>query len=116
YGEAIAAYQAVLKRDPKNVDAMTHLALIVAIGGGPHHAGRARGGVGTSPARARRPTRPWRSIPTICRPCSTAARSFTRSRKTPVGPSAPGKNTSPSHRPAKTATASRQRSKKLATK
>jgi cytochrome c-type biogenesis protein CcmH/NrfG len=33
YGEAIAAYQAVLKRDPKNVDAMTHLALIVAIGG-----------------------------------------------------------------------------------
>jgi cytochrome c-type biogenesis protein CcmH/NrfG len=33
YGEAIAAYQAVLKRDPKNVDAMTHLAHIVAIGG-----------------------------------------------------------------------------------
>lgn len=33
YGEAIAAYQAVLKRDPKNVDAMTHLGLIVAIGG-----------------------------------------------------------------------------------
>jgi cytochrome c-type biogenesis protein CcmH/NrfG len=33
YGEAIAAYQAVLKRDPKNVDALTHLALIVAIGG-----------------------------------------------------------------------------------
>jgi tetratricopeptide (TPR) repeat protein len=33
YGEAIAAYQAILKRDPKNVDAMTHLALIVAIGG-----------------------------------------------------------------------------------
>jgi tetratricopeptide (TPR) repeat protein len=33
YSEAIAAYQAVLKRDPKNVDAMTHLALIVAIGG-----------------------------------------------------------------------------------
>lgn len=33
YGEAIAAYQAVLKRDPRNVDAMTHLALIVAIGG-----------------------------------------------------------------------------------
>ena len=41
YGEAIAAYQAVLKRDPKNVDAMTHLALIVAIGGGPEHAERA---------------------------------------------------------------------------
>ena len=41
YGEAIAAYQAVLKRDPKNVDAMTHLALIVAIGGGPEHADRA---------------------------------------------------------------------------
>jgi tetratricopeptide (TPR) repeat protein len=33
YGEAIAAYQAVLKRDPKNVDAMTHLGLIVSIGG-----------------------------------------------------------------------------------
>lgn len=33
YPEAIAAYQAVLKRDPKNVDALTHLALIVAIGG-----------------------------------------------------------------------------------
>lgn len=33
YSDAISAYQAVLKRDPKNVDAMTHLALIVAIGG-----------------------------------------------------------------------------------
>jgi tetratricopeptide (TPR) repeat protein len=33
YSEAIAAYQAVLKRDPKNVDAMTHLGLIVSIGG-----------------------------------------------------------------------------------
>ena len=33
YPEAIAAYQAVLKRDPRNVDAMTHLGLIVAIGG-----------------------------------------------------------------------------------
>ncbi len=33
YGEAIAAYQAVIKRDPQNVDAMTHLGLIVAIGG-----------------------------------------------------------------------------------
>lgn len=33
YGEAIQAYQAILKRDPKNVDAMTHLGLIVAIGG-----------------------------------------------------------------------------------
>jgi tetratricopeptide (TPR) repeat protein len=33
YGEAIAAYRAVLARDPKNVDALTHLGLIVAIGG-----------------------------------------------------------------------------------
>lgn len=33
YSEAIAAYQAVLKRDATNVDAMTHLGLIVAIGG-----------------------------------------------------------------------------------
>ncbi|HUF94014.1 MAG TPA: tetratricopeptide repeat protein [Candidatus Limnocylindria bacterium] len=33
YSEAIAAYQAVLKREPKNVDAITHLGLIVAIGG-----------------------------------------------------------------------------------
>jgi cytochrome c-type biogenesis protein CcmH/NrfG len=33
YSEAIAAYQAVLKRDPKNVDAMTHLGVIVALGG-----------------------------------------------------------------------------------
>ena len=33
YSEAIAAYQAVLKRDPRNVDAMTHLGLIVALGG-----------------------------------------------------------------------------------
>jgi tetratricopeptide (TPR) repeat protein len=33
YGEAIAAYQAVLKRQPRNLDAMTHLGLIVAIGG-----------------------------------------------------------------------------------
>lgn len=33
YQEAIAAYRAVLKRDPDNVDAMTHLALIVAMGG-----------------------------------------------------------------------------------
>ncbi|HVQ75815.1 MAG TPA: tetratricopeptide repeat protein [Candidatus Binatia bacterium] len=33
YQEAIAAYQAVLKRDATNVDAMTHLGLIVAIGG-----------------------------------------------------------------------------------
>ena len=33
YGEAIAAYQAVLKRDTQNVDALTHLGLIVAIGG-----------------------------------------------------------------------------------
>ncbi|MBI2202594.1 MAG: tetratricopeptide repeat protein [Candidatus Rokubacteria bacterium] len=33
YGTAIQAYQAVLKREANNVDAMTHLALIVAIGG-----------------------------------------------------------------------------------
>ncbi len=33
YSEAIAAYQAVLKRDARNVDALTHLGLIVAIGG-----------------------------------------------------------------------------------
>jgi tetratricopeptide (TPR) repeat protein len=33
YTEAIAAYQAVLKRDSRNVDALTHLALIVAMGG-----------------------------------------------------------------------------------
>jgi tetratricopeptide (TPR) repeat protein len=33
YPQAIAAYQAVLKREPRNVDALTHLALIVALGG-----------------------------------------------------------------------------------
>lgn len=33
YQEAITAYRAVLNRQPDNVDAMTHLALIVAIGG-----------------------------------------------------------------------------------
>jgi tetratricopeptide (TPR) repeat protein len=33
YSEAIAAYQAILKRDATNVDAMTHLGLIVAFGG-----------------------------------------------------------------------------------
>jgi tetratricopeptide (TPR) repeat protein len=33
YSEAVAAYQAILKREPKNVDAMTHLGLIVALGG-----------------------------------------------------------------------------------
>jgi cytochrome c-type biogenesis protein CcmH/NrfG len=41
YNEAIAAYQAVLKRDPNNVDATTHLGLILAVGGGPEHAERA---------------------------------------------------------------------------
>ncbi|MFQ5896787.1 MAG: tetratricopeptide repeat protein [Candidatus Methylomirabilia bacterium] len=33
YQEAMTAYRAVLKRDPENVDALTHLAVIVAIGG-----------------------------------------------------------------------------------
>jgi tetratricopeptide (TPR) repeat protein len=33
YQEAIAAYQAVLKRDPKNVDAITHLGVILAVAG-----------------------------------------------------------------------------------
>jgi tetratricopeptide (TPR) repeat protein len=31
YAEAIAAYQAVLKRDPNNVDALTHMGLIAAL-------------------------------------------------------------------------------------
>ena len=31
YSEAIAAYQAVLKRDPDNVDALTHMGLIAAV-------------------------------------------------------------------------------------
>jgi tetratricopeptide (TPR) repeat protein len=35
YREAIAAYQAVLKRDPRNVDAITHLGVILAVAG--HH-------------------------------------------------------------------------------
>ncbi len=38
YSEAIAAYQAIVKRDPKNVDAITHLGVIVAIGGHPESA------------------------------------------------------------------------------
>jgi tetratricopeptide (TPR) repeat protein len=33
YQEAIAAYQAVLKRDDRNVDALAHLGLIAAIAG-----------------------------------------------------------------------------------
>jgi tetratricopeptide (TPR) repeat protein len=33
YSEAIAAYQAILKRDPKNVEAITHLGVVVALGG-----------------------------------------------------------------------------------
>lgn len=35
YQQAIAAYQAVLKRDPKNVEAITHLGVILSIAG--HH-------------------------------------------------------------------------------
>ena len=31
YGEAIAAYQAVLKRDPNNVDALTHMGVIATV-------------------------------------------------------------------------------------
>jgi len=41
YGEAMSAYQAVLKRYPQNVDAITHLGLILALGGGAEHADRA---------------------------------------------------------------------------
>jgi tetratricopeptide (TPR) repeat protein len=33
YQEAIAAYKAVLKRDPQNVDAITHLGVILAVAG-----------------------------------------------------------------------------------
>jgi tetratricopeptide (TPR) repeat protein len=33
YQEAIAAYQAVLKRDPKNVEAITHLGVILSVAG-----------------------------------------------------------------------------------
>jgi cytochrome c-type biogenesis protein CcmH/NrfG len=33
YDEAISAYQAVLKRDPENVDALAHFGLIVGMGG-----------------------------------------------------------------------------------
>jgi tetratricopeptide (TPR) repeat protein len=36
YQEAIAAYTAILKRDPRNVDAITHLGVILAIAD--HHA------------------------------------------------------------------------------
>jgi tetratricopeptide (TPR) repeat protein len=39
YNEAIAAYQAVLKRDPNNVDAMTHMGLIAAIAAQSEHGG-----------------------------------------------------------------------------
>src|SRR5207244_1695643 len=37
YGEAIAAYQAVLKRDPNNVDALTHMGLIAAVAARSEH-------------------------------------------------------------------------------
>jgi regulator of sirC expression with transglutaminase-like and TPR domain len=33
YQEAIAAYRAILKRDPKNVEAITHLGVILALAG-----------------------------------------------------------------------------------
>jgi tetratricopeptide (TPR) repeat protein len=36
YQEAIAAYTAILKRDQRNVDAITHLGVILALAG--HHA------------------------------------------------------------------------------
>jgi tetratricopeptide (TPR) repeat protein len=36
YQEAIAAYTAILRRDPRNVDAITHLGVILAVAG--HHA------------------------------------------------------------------------------
>jgi tetratricopeptide (TPR) repeat protein len=36
YQEAIAAYTAVLRREPRNVDAITHLGVILALAG--HHA------------------------------------------------------------------------------
>jgi cytochrome c-type biogenesis protein CcmH/NrfG len=39
YNEAISAYQAVLKRDPNNVDAMTHMGLIAAIAAQGEHGG-----------------------------------------------------------------------------
>jgi tetratricopeptide (TPR) repeat protein len=39
YNEAIAAYQAVLKREPNNVDAMTHMGLIAAIAAQGEHGG-----------------------------------------------------------------------------
>ena len=39
--EAVSAYQAVLKRDPKNVDALTHLGLVLVLGAGPQHADQA---------------------------------------------------------------------------
>jgi len=33
YQQAIAAYQAILKRDPKNVEAITHLGVILSVAG-----------------------------------------------------------------------------------
>ena len=77
YAEAIAAYQAVLKRDPRNVNAMSHLGYIVALGGMPT-------------PRWRRSTRRWPSTRTIRPPTSSAGRCSPRPSTTPRAPRSPG--------------------------